>query len=136
VSSYLHCSQSGLPQGRAIFSSILVYASRQHIRSLGRGSLSACLCQVAIADTRTAASVLNDTYDGVRYTANFSHRPRKPPSTNIVCPLTYAAASLARKTVGPLKSSGLPHRPCGIRSSICLCRVSSFIKASFMSVSM
>jgi hypothetical protein len=63
-------------------------------------------------------------------------RPIHPPSTTIVSPLTYELALDAKKTTAPSKSSGLPHRPAGIRSIICRDRVGFAIRASFMSVAM
>ena len=48
------------------------------------------------------------------------HRPSVcPPSTNHVCPVTYDAASDARKTTALASSSGLPSLPSGIFSSAC-----------------
>lgn len=62
--------------------------------------------------------------------------PIHPPSTTSVCPLTYPPPLPARNTTGPLKSSGTPHLPAGIRSSIPLFRPSSPRSASFISVAM
>lgn len=64
------------------------------------------------------------------------YRPIQPPSTVTISPDTYPLARLARKTTGPLKSSGFPHRPAGIRAIIPALRLASLIKATFMSVSM
>lgn len=61
--------------------------------------------------------------------------PIHPPSTTKHSPLTYPLAfSDAKNTTGPLKSSGLPHLPAGIRSIICFALVSSLINALFISV--
>ncbi len=73
-----------------------------------------------------------------------AHSPPHPPSINdllvvsslhnqsiflssevptTISPLTYPLALLANHTTGPLKSSGSPHLPAGMRSRICLARV-------------
>lgn len=62
--------------------------------------------------------------------------PIHPPSTVTISPLTYNDARLASHTTAPLKSSGSPHRPAGIRTMICSDLTGSFISASFMSVCM
>ncbi len=46
------------------------------------------------------------------------YRPIQPPSTNMMLPCMYAAASLHRKTTGPAKSSASPQRPAGMRAKI------------------
>lgn len=53
-----------------------------------------------------------------------------------MCPLTYAPARLARYTVDPLKSSGVPHRPAGILALILASLSGSLTIAVFISVSM
>jgi hypothetical protein len=65
-----------------------------------------------------------------------SYRPIHPPSTVTTSPLTYALAGLANQTTAPLKSSGLPHLPAGIRANMLFARSSSLIKAAFISVAM
>lgn len=60
--------------------------------------------------------------------------PIHPPSTVSTSPLTYALAALPKKTTAPLKSSGAPHLPAGIRLRILSALFSSLINASFMSV--
>jgi hypothetical protein len=62
------------------------------------------------------------------------YRPIQPPSTVSISPLTYMLALLARYTTLPLKSSGDPQRPAGIRSRILFARLGSLIKAVFISV--
>ena len=57
-----------------------------------------------------------------------------PPSTVRISPDIYILARLAKKTMDPLKSSGRPHLPAGMRSSIDAALFSSLIRASFMSV--
>lgn len=57
-----------------------------------------------------------------------------PPSTVRTSPLTYRLARLARYTIEPLKSSGRPHRPAGIRSRMLFALCSSLMRASFISV--
>lgn len=62
--------------------------------------------------------------------------PIHPPSITRSSPLTYPLALLARYTAAPLRSSGLPHRPAGIRDKMLLCLSSSAISGVFISVSM
>ena len=54
------------------------------------------------------------------------------PSTTNSSPQTYLLALLARKTTGPAKSFGCPHRPAGIRSEICRNLTGSFNNFSFL----
>src|SRR5690348_7694781 len=42
-----------------------------------------------------------------------------PPSTLRSAPVTYVDASESRKVTGPMRSSGEPMRPCGIRDVHC-----------------
>lgn len=65
-----------------------------------------------------------------------TYLPIQPPSTTKVCPLTYAPALLAKNKVGPLKSSGTPHRPAGILSEMLRSLSGLLSRASFMSVAM
>jgi hypothetical protein len=64
----------------------------------------------------------------------FIYRPIHPPSTVSTSPLTYALAALPKKTTAPLKSSGAPHLPAGIRLNMLSALFSSLINASFISV--
>ena len=60
--------------------------------------------------------------------------PIHPPSTVNTSPETYRLALLARYTIEPLKSSGLPHRPAGIRARILAANFSSLVSSSVISV--
>lgn len=62
------------------------------------------------------------------------YRPIHPPSTVTTSPVTYALARLAKKSVTPLKSSGVPQRPIGILAKILPALSGSFSNASFISV--
>ena len=55
------------------------------------------------------------------------------PSTTSTSPHTYWLAALARKTTGPAKSRGSPHRPAGMRSEIWRSRTGSCSSFSFLS---
>src|SRR5207249_1727234 len=46
--------------------------------------------------------------------SNPDHLAVHPPSTNSALPVTYDAASDARKTTAPASSCNSPHRPIGI----------------------
>ena len=59
------------------------------------------------------------------------HLPIQPPSTTCTSPVTKLLALLARYTAGPLKSSGEPHRPAGIRSNMLLALFGSLINAVY-----
>ena len=61
-----------------------------------------------------------------------NERETLTPSTTNSSPQTYRLASLARKTMGPAKSFGCPHRPAGIRSEICCNLTGSFNNFSFL----
>ena len=52
----------------------------------------------------------------IPYSVIFTGPPEMPPSTSSVCPVTYALASDAKKTIAPSRSSGFPGRFSGIRS--------------------
>jgi hypothetical protein len=54
---------------------------------------------------------LGDTHYALRY----CRLTKSPPSTSRLAPVTYRAASEARKTTGPAMSSGWPKRPSGMR---------------------
>ena len=56
------------------------------------------------------------------------------PSTTRISPQTYRLAALARKTTGPAKSRGSPHRPAGMRSEIWRRRTGSCSSFSFLYV--
>lgn len=48
-------------------------------------------------------------------------------------PVTKSDALLARNTAGPAKSSGVPQRPAGVRSSTCLSRPGKSFRACTVS---
>jgi hypothetical protein len=72
----------------------------------------------------------------VRSSFGHAHLPSHPPSIARIWPCTYWLASEQRNTAAPATSLGVPHRPAGIRSSICRLRVSSRRRASVLSVAM
>src|SRR6266446_10541474 len=58
-----------------------------------------------------------------------------PPSTTRTCPVTNEEAAEARKTIGPLNSSGSAQRLSGVRLVIMRLKALSAARLSFMGVS-